>query len=509
LQQRFAQAPGQTGWDWLNARGYGAVDSHSYYFNSYPADFMIWQQLLGGQDPVRRRMALALSSFFVVSTSMLELTWRRHAMAHWWDTLVAHAFGNFRDLLEAVTLNPAMGFFLNTRGNQKENSKGRVPDENYAREVMQLFTIGLHQLNADGSVKTDGAGQPLESYSQDDVTHLARVFTGYDFDYASDSKVAIGSGNTIYPPDFARRPMKLIPSRHSTLPVHFLGQDVPNADGQVALQAALDVLFKHPNVGPFFGRQMIQRLVTSNPSPAYVARVAAAFNDNGQGVRGDLRAVWAAVLLDNEARGPAGLSAPLHGKLREPMLRFIQWARSFGVTSAAGSWKLFDLGDPSSRLGQSPLRAPSVFNFFRPGYVPPSTALAESQAVAPEFQLVNETSVGGYLNYMQGVLQNGVHCPRPSVPQAAYADYEFDVKASYSAELPLLEDPVALVEHLNLVLCAGQLPAAQKTLMVDALTAMAVEQLTQTWLTEAVRRNNRVAAAVFMVMASSAYLVQK
>lgn len=509
LQQRFAQAPGQTGWDWLNARGYGAVDSHSYYFNSYPADFMIWQQLLGGQDPVRRRMALALSSFFVVSTSMLELTWRSHAMAHWWDTLVAHAFGNFRELLEAVTLNPAMGFFLNTRGNQKENAKGRVPDENYAREVMQLFTIGLHQLNADGSVKTDGAGQPLESYCQDDVTHLARVFTGYDFDYASDSKVAIGSGNTIYPPDFARRPMKLTPSRHSTLPVHFLGHDVPNTDGAVALQAALDVLFKHPNVGPFFGRQMIQRLVTSNPSPAYVARVAAAFDDNGQGVRGDLRAVWAAVLLDDEARGPAGLSAPLHGKLREPMLRFIQWARSFGVTSAAGSWKLFDLGDPSSRLGQSPLRAPSVFNFFRPGYVPPSTALAESQAVAPEFQLVNETSVGGYLNYMQGVLQNGIHCPRPSVPQAAYADYVYDVKASYSAELPLLEDPAALVDHLNLVLCAGQLPAAQKTLMVDALTAMATEQLTQTWLTEAVRRNNRVAAAVLMVMASSAYLVQK
>ncbi len=385
LQDQFHRAPGGTAWDWLDAHGYGVVDANTYYNSTTPADRVVWQQLLSGEDPVRRRMALALSEFFVVSTTLVSLTWPSHAMAHWWDTLVAHAFGNFRDLLQAVTLNPAMGVFLNTRGNQKENTKGRVPDEDYAREVMQLFTIGLYRLNADGTPQTGSDGRPLESYTADDVSNLARVFTGYDFDYAADVKVPNAGGTgTLYPRDYTRRPMKLDPAKHSTLPVTVLGTTIPNTDGAVALEKALDLLFQHPNVGPFFGRQMIQRLVTSDPSPAYVARVAAAFNNNGSGVRGDLKAVWAAVLLDDEARGPQGLTdAAAHGKLREPMHRFIQWAQTFGLRSVSGDWKLGDLSNPATQLGQSPLRAPSVFNFFRPGYVPPGTAMAAAQATAP------------------------------------------------------------------------------------------------------------------------------
>lgn len=496
LQQQFAQPQGPTGWDWLNAQGYGdASNSAAYYNQSSPADYMIWRQLLGTEDPVRRRLALALSEYFVVSITMMEVQWRSHVMAHYWDTLVGHAFGNFRNLLEAVTLNPAMGYFLNTRGNQKENNKGRVPDENYAREVMQLFTIGLYQLNLDGSIKTDGSGQPLDSYTQEDVTNLARVFTGYDIDYANDARVPTSNPiNTIYPPGFARRPMKLDANKHSTLPVQFLGHSVPNTDGKVALQGALDVLFNHPNVGPFFGRQMIQRLVTSNPSPDYVARVAAAFNDNGSGVRGDLRAVWAAVLLDDEARDPAGVSDPLHGKLREPMLRFIQWAQSFGAASKADTWRLGDLSNASSQLGQSPLRSPSVFNFFRPGYVPPSTDLASQQSVAPEFQLVNETSVGGYLNFMQSVIFYGL--------------LSGDIKASYATELSLVGDPVALVDHVSLVLCAGQVPPAQKALMVEKLKVM-VYEVNATSISTADKQLSQVAAVALMVMATSAYLVQK
>ncbi len=507
LADRFAQPPGPTGWQWLEDRGYGAVDNYSYFFSNYPADFMIWSQLLGGDDPVRRRFALALSEFFVVSLATAEFTWRSHAIAHWWDTLVAHAFGNFRDLLEAVTLHPAMGYFLNTKGNQKENpATGRVPDENYAREVMQLFTIGLYQLNLDGTEKTDASGRRLDTYTQDDVTNLARVFTGYDFDRSDGVRHTVpGQTYTIESRDFARKPMLLTESKRSTLAASFLDARVPlGASASDALDIAMDTLFEHPNVGPFFGRQMIQRLVTSNPSPAYVARVAAAFNDNGSGVRGDLRAVWAAVLLDDEARGPQGLSDPLHGKLREPMLRFVQWARSFGATSAAGSWKIFDLSGAASQLGQSPLRAPSVFNFFRPGYVSPAPGLAATQATVPEFQLVNETSVGGYLNYMQNVILRGVNCPQPSVPQAAYTNYLYDVQASYSAEKVLVTDAAALVTHLSLVLCAGQLPADVQTLMVEALNATPVTAGS----TDAVKLN-RVAAAVLMVMASSAYLVQK
>lgn len=507
LANQFANHRGASGWNWLEARGYSAIDLHSYFFSDYPADFMLWSQLLSGPDAARRRMALALSEFFVISLSASEFTWRSHAVAHWWDTLVGHAFGNFRQLLEAVSLHPVMGFFLNTKGNRKADPRtGRVPDENYARELMQLFTIGLYQLNLDGSEKVDGQGRRLESYTQSDVTGLARVFTGYDFDHSDGVRIPVPNQSyTIESREFARKPMALNASRHSTLETTFLGTTIAaNTPAAAALKTALDTLFNHPNVGPFFARQMIQRLVSSQPSPGYVARVAARFNDNGSGVRGDLRAVWAAILLDDEARGPQSLVNPAHGKLREPMLRFVQWARSFGASSAAGSWKIFELSNPASQLGQSPLRPPSVFNFFRPGYVPPGTALADAQATAPEFQLVNETTVGGYLNFMQNAILQGIRCPEPTVPQAAYTNYSPDVRASYAAELALVTDAAALVRHLSLVLCAGQLSAATQTLMVTALNATPVTAAS----TDTVKLN-RVAAAVLMVMACAEYLIQK
>jgi uncharacterized protein (DUF1800 family) len=312
---------------------------------------------------------------------------------------------------------------------------------------------------------------------------------------------------TIESRTFASKPMALNASRHSNLAATFLGTTIPaNTPGKAALGTALDTLFNHPNVGPFFARQMIQRLVTSNPSAAYVAHVAAAFNDNGKGVRGDLKAVWAAILLHDEARGPQTLASNTFGKLREPMLRFIQWARTFGAQSAAGSWKIFELSNPSSQLGQSPLRAPSVFNFFRPGYVPPNTTLTASGATAPEFQLVNETTVGGYLNFMQDVIQRGINCPEPGVPQAAYTNYQYDVKATYSREMSLVTDATALVRHLSLVLTAGQIAPGSdnELLMVNALNATPV-----TASSSADVKQRRVWAAVLMIMACPQYLIQK
>ena len=506
LARQFQQPRGQSGWDWLEARGYGAIDSNSYFFNQYPADFMLWSQLLSGGEAMRKRVALALSEIFVSSLTTAEFTWRSHAYASWWDMLMRNAFGNFRQLLEDVTLHPAMGYFLNTKGNQKENpSTGRVPDENYAREVMQLFTIGLLELNLDGTPRMSG-GRPIESYTQDDVTHLARVFTGWDFDTSDGVRhTPVGQNYTIESSAFARKPMSLRESRHSTLEARFLGTTVPaGTPGRTALRIALDTLFNHPNTGPFFARQMIQRLVTSDPSPAYVARVASKFNNNGKGQRGDLQAVMVAILLDPEARGGLSLASSTHGKLREPMVRFIQWARSFNVTSAAGSWKVFDLADAGTQLGQSPLRSPSVFNFFRPGYVPPNTALAARNATAPEFQLVNESSVGGYLNFMQGVIERGINCPNPGVPYAAWNNYAYDVKANYARELALVTNAAALVDHLNLVLAAGQISPATRTLMVNALNATTV-----TAGSSADAKNRRVWAAVLMVMACPEYLIQK
>ena len=494
--------------DWLVSRGYTAVDDRNFFDHTYLADFALWNQLIKSGDPVRKRLALALSEFFVMSMNGQDFEFRGFATSQYWDCLVTGTRGNFRTLLEDVTLSPAMGDFLNTRGNQKEDSRGRLPDENYAREVMQLFSIGLHELNTDGAEKLAADGSKIPAYTQSDVSNLARVFTGWDFDstgnvnttvnYATNSRL-IGSYQR------AQKPMTLTESRHSTLAATFLGATVPaNTGGAQALKIGLDTLFTHANVGPFFGRQMIQRLVTSNPSPAYVARVAAVFNNNGEGVRGDLKSVFAAVLLDNEARGPAGLNEPGFGKVREPMVRFVQWARTFGLDSAAGSWKLESLANNSSQLGQSPMRAGSVFNFFRPGYVPPSTALAASKKVAPEFQIVTESTVGGYLNFMQNCIRNGFNAYSPNVPELNYQNPVRDIVASYAGVLPLVADAAALVAKLNLLLCAGQLPPASVTLMVNALNATPVTAASASDV-----KLNRIAAAVLMVMASSSYLVQK
>jgi uncharacterized protein (DUF1800 family) len=513
LQGQFAAAPSATGWDYLERRGYGVNDKNQYFFNLSLADFMVWNQLFTGQDQMRKRMTLALSEFFVASLQSAEFDWRSHAFAAWWDLLARNAFGNFRQLLQDVTLNPAMGYYLNTRGNQKEDpSTGRVPDENYAREVMQLFSIGLYELNPDGTEKLGPNGQRIDSYTQADVTNLARVFTGYDFDgsvgrfnprKADDSGF---EGYTLFNKEFARLPMALNPNRHSTLAVSFLGTNIAaGTPGASALNTALDTLANHPNTAPFFCRQMIQRLVTSNPSPAYVGRVAAKFVNNGAGVRGDLKAVWTAILLDEEARGSQTLASPSFGKLREPIVRFVQWGRSFGFNSASGGWKMFETSNAASSLGQSPLRSPSVFNFFRPGFVPPSTALAQTKSPAPEFQLVNESSVGGYLNYMQQVQEAGIYVASPpGAPNPFEGPYVQDITASFSQELLLVGDASALVARLNLVLCAGRLSAATIAIMVNALNATPVNANSGNY-----EKLSRVRAATLMVLGCSEYLVQK
>jgi uncharacterized protein (DUF1800 family) len=472
---------------------------------------MVWYQLMASPDAVRRRFALALSEFFVVSISGVNtLSWPQFAMARYWDLLCENAFGSFRQLLEDMTLCTAMGVYLNTLGNQKEDaSTGRLPDENYAREVMQLFSIGLLELNIDGSAKTGSDGKPIETYTQNDVTQLARVFTGYvmdDRDGYFDSPVA-----PVYQvPNVAvhKRPMKLDPNRHSSLEKTFLGITIPaNTEGSAALKITLDKLFNHPNVGPFFGRQMIQRLVCSNPSPAYVARVAAIFNNNGKGVRGDLAAVWKAILLDEEATSAAGLRSNTYGKLREPMVRLAQWARTFKVTSIKGTWKIGDFAYSAiDTLSQSPLNAPSVFNFFRPGYVPSSTALSASKATVPEFQIVNESAVCSYINCLQNIVPQGIWVNAPALPNYSedHSTDTFDIVPDYSAELALINDPTALIKRLNLLLCANQLSAATVDLIAQAMQRDGTNSSSpinaQTYF---------IARAIMFVMCSAEYLIQK
>ncbi len=508
LEAHFNAPLGQTGWDWLEMRGYGVNDTHHYYNNTYQADFMLWNQLFTGTDTLRKRCALALSEYFVVSLQGNDFNWRSHAIATYWDVLVAGSFGNFRDLLEEITLNAAMGSYLNTRGNLKEDTAiGRAPDENYAREVMQLFTLGLYLLNSDGTEKLDANGNRTETYTSADVSNLAKVFTGYDFDTTDGVALTIpGTTSVITTRDFARKRMLLNPFRHSVSSATFLGVTAAaGTTGAVRLKIALDVLFNHDNVPPFFAKQMIQRLVTSNPTPAYVARVAGKFIDNGSGIRGDLKAVWAAILTDDEALSAINLTSDTFGKLREPMVRMVQWGRTFGLDSAAKSWKIFNLSDSTYGLGQSPLRAPSVFNFFRPGFVPSDSVLSATKTPAPEFQLVSEVTVAGYLNYMQDTIRLGFNAPDASLPQNTNTNQSRDITASYTAELALVNDPVALVARLNLILCAGRLSPSNQTLITDAVRKIPVPVANST----AAQKLDRVCAAVLLVMASKEYLIQK
>ena len=252
--------------------------------------------------------------------------------------------------------------------------------------------------------------------------------------------------------------MVQIPGRHETAATAFLGTTIAaNTDPVLALQSALDTIFAHANVGPFVSRQLIQRLVASNPSTAYVARVATVFNNNGSGVKGDLKAVVKAILLDDDARSASVAAATSSGKLREPMLRFTGWARAWKATSASNAWNIGNTSDPSTRLGQSPLRSPSVFNFFRPGYVPPNSAIASAGLVAPEFQINNESSVVGAANYLQRAMSGaGVG----------------DLAADYTALLAIADDSAALAAEINLVLAAGQLGAATLSTIATAVATL-------------------------------------
>ena len=492
LTSRYSEPLGQTGVAWLDSQGHNSVTSEARYFWPQFGDFMIWNQLLAGPDQMRKRAALALSEFFVVSLSPIDGFYPPYVIGAYWDLLCANAFGNFRTLLEKITLNAGMGFFLNTKGNLKEDANGRQPDENYAREVMQLFTIGLYELNPDGTNRLDANNKPIETYGQSDITNLAHVFTGYDWDYLANG----GSFQTVAwvnyqipSTHFATNPMWFNAAAHSNLEVKFLGLTIPaNTAGREALRMALDQLFNHANVGPFFARQMIQRLVTSNPSPAYVGRVAAVFANNGSGVRGDLKAVWTAILTDTEARTAPAASSTLAGKLREPAVRWVQMLRTVGITSTNGKYEIYDTSAADQALGQSPLRSPSVFNFFRPGYVPPNTEIAVAGKQAPEFQLLNETTTAGYINFMQ------------LTTRYPYSD----VTPNYSALLPIAQDLDAVLAWLNLRLTANQLSTATLT-TVRAL--LAVFGITAASTSDA--KLTMLATACFMITVSPEYLVQK
>lgn len=478
LDEQIAMPPSMSRWDWLVSKGMNDISLRN---SQAGFDACAWRKLINSPDTLRQRVSLALSEILVISINGLVNGggWKAFAAAHYLDLLEANCFGNYRELLEKVSTSTAMSLYLTFRGNTKFNpTTGALPDENYARELMQLFSIGLLQLHQDGSVVLQN-GIPSETYTLDDITGLARVFTGWDFDL---------SGSNLSTPDYHRRPLKQIPAKHESGASSFLGQTIPaGLSGEAALSMSLDIIFAHPNVAPFISRQLIQRLVTSNPSPAYVARVGAVFNANSAGIKGDLKAVIKAILLDEEARTPANLSKTDFGKVREPMIRFLNWARSFNANSASDTWRIGDTSDAGTKLGQSPLRSPSVFNFFRPGYVPPNSAIANANLVAPEMQIVSESSVVGYINFMQNAVSGARNVG--------------DLRADYSALISLADKPQALVAELNLLLAANQIDSNNTNSIVNAIASMPIKNERE--------RNQRIYAALTLVLAAPEFIVLK
>lgn len=452
---------------------------------------LFWKQVITGNDQLRQRVTLALSEIFVISMDDPNLAARLRGVGSYYDMLANNAFGNYRNLLESVALHPMMGLYMSHLRNQKE-SANRLPDENFAREIMQLMTIGLYKLNQDGTVQTAN-GQPLETYTHEDIVGLSKVFTGWSF-YGPDKSSPRFMG-TVKDATWEVKPMQNYPQYHSTSDRKFLGVTISGAtSGEADLKLALDALFNHQNTGPFIGKQLIQRLVSSNPSPAYISRVAAAFANNGAGVRGDMKAVIRAVLLDPEAQGTSGVETE---KVREPIIRLANWMRAFNVTSTSGRFLLSNLDDPINGLGQTVLRSPSVFNFFRPGYTPPNTAISEAGQVAPEMQLMAEPTSIGYVNYMQNAVAYGVGTG-------------FDIKPNYANELALVATPEQLVDRVNLLLLNGSMSTTLRSQVLTAVNSI-VQPVPTSSNADLVAKfkNYRVNMAVYLAMVSPEYIVQK
>ncbi|MEY4764519.1 MAG: hypothetical protein RI907_1192 [Pseudomonadota bacterium] len=484
-----------------------------------------YTRALTSKAQLRNRVLLALSEIFVVSFQDAVLLQGPELMAGYLDLLDKALDGSYRDLLEAVSRSPAMGQYLTFASNAKENPIfGSSPDENYAREIMQLFSVGLYQLNPDGTVQVDGSGKPIESYTMADVKGLAKVFTGWTRDHGpgvntSDRwKCFYGFPQCA---DMSGRylPMVAYNDFHSVSEKAFLGvtiapQGTPDPEGD--LKAALDTLANHPNTAPFFCRQLIQKLVTSNPSPAYVSRVVARF----QATNGNLGATVKAVLQDTDARSLLAPTMVNFGKLREPVLRMTAVLRAFNYTdsnlgatgerlNAAGKLSHATIAltsDTATSLGQSPFFAPSVFNFYRPGYVMPGSQSAQANLVAPEFQMVTENSVAGYTNFMVNLVSNGT-------PSVSYLEQKLTgPKLELSEQRAASQADDTLVAHVAERLLGGTISPALTQTITGVLQTMPVPAAGDTQASIDARNavlDQRTRAAIMLVAVSPEFLIQR
>ena len=454
-----------------------------------------WKYVMSSQDLLRSRVALALSEIFVIS----ELPQLRNvplALANYYDMLMNNSFGNFRDLLEEVTFHPAMGVYLTHMNNPKSDpATNRFPDENYGREVMQLFSIGLYELNADGSRKLDAEMNSIPTYDNEDIQEFAKIFTGMTW-----------GDNFLFGRNPTREesytiPMQMYNFWHEPGTKTLLnGTVVPDrnpVDGLADVSDALDNLFNHPNVGPFIGKLLIQRLVKSNPSPEYIARVTAAFNDNSQGVRGDMKAFITAILMDPEARDCPNADDAFGGMLREPMVRYTQVSRAFNAASEEGTYRN-RMDDFYNLTFQRPLGSPSVFNFFQSNYQPIGS-VEENGLVAPEFQITNSVSIMGYGNELHDwVMRDYDVMQYSTIYNGEPTTFAKRVNLDLSHEIQLGEEGKIdeLMERLDLVLTHGQMTEKTKSLIKKSVSEIPGH-----------RAYLRGRTAIFLTMISPDYLI--
>ncbi|MGB8169385.1 MAG: DUF1800 family protein [Chthoniobacteraceae bacterium] len=465
-----------------------------------------WKQAMNtssSADPLRQRVAFALSEIMVISDDLDDLGNQPIGMVNYYDMLLKGSFGNFRTLLYNVGLHPAMGTYLNHLGNEKGNGDPLNPtfaDENFAREIMQLFSIGLFDLNLDGTQKLVD-GKPVQTYDNAVIADMAKVMTGFgfgghkkddSFHYAQEAfTVPMRMWDEFH--DLTAK--KLLKDKNgvvSTLPARTLTNDpTSGALAMLDYNFVIDMLFNHPNCAPFISKQLIQKLVTSNPSPAYVQRVATVFENNGSGVRGDLQAVIRRILMDPEARNASFIASSSSGKMKEPYLRTVNLLRGLNAKAPNG---VFDMRYLEEVHFQQPLSAPSVFNFFKPGYAP-AGPVNDANLVAPEFQILNAVTATAVPNYYFDALNYR------GFSDAAQKRAQ-EVRPALTAELALAGDVPALMRRLDLILTGATLPKEQHQVIREAVQAI-TRDLTDDW------KRERVNMAIYLISTSPEFGILK
>jgi len=444
-------------------------------FSATPMQMRFYADAIGKDDQLRQRVAFALSQIVVASAVEVSNT---AGLAAFNQILLNNAFGNYRDILKAVTLNPYMGDYLDMADSNKTQ-----PNENYARELMQLFSVGTELLNADGTPQTDSTGAPIATYSNTDVKEVARALSGWT--YARLNGAALTDGNAR---DYTQ-PMVVVASRYDTGAKTFLGKTVPaNASQQESVDAVVDAVFNHPNTGPYICKRLIQQLTLANPTPAYVARVAAVFANNGAGVRGDLRAVVKAIYLDSEARA----SSQLPGKVKEPVLLATGLARAIGYTTDGYAFTTRDAG-----MGQAPFRAPSVFNFYPydfplpqgAGLLSPVTKLMTTSTIIARHNFIYDWTVGGDATRSEYQKQAAITYSTGTVPN--WASWEANGT-----------DDGKTIDRINLVLLNGTMTAAQRQALVSAMAAVKVTD-------PALQARRRAQVALYVAASSPLFQVDR